>query len=133
MNKTIYGRHLSAIGASREVSRLAGLRVSGVTFSAYVVSAVCAVFAGLYLTSRMGMGDPLVGRGFEVDSIIAVLIGGIPFGGGRGNIVGVIAGVLLLAVLGNLLNMWNLHSWYHQIVKAVILLVAISIYKRDTV
>jgi ribose transport system ATP-binding protein len=133
MNKTIYGRHLSATGASREVARLAGIRVSGVIFSSYLVSALCAVFAGLYLTSRMGMGDPLVGRGFEVDSIIAVLIGGIPFGGGRGNIAGVIAGVLLLAVLGNLLNMWNLHSWYHQIVKAVILLVAISIYKRDAV
>jgi ribose transport system permease protein len=131
MNKTIYGRHLSATGASPEVSRLAGIPISGVTFSSYVVSAFCAVLAGLYLTSRMGMGDPLVGRGFEVDSIIAVLIGGIPFGGGRGNIIGVIAGVLLLAVLGNLLNMWNLHSWYHQIVKAVILLVAISIYKRD--
>jgi ribose transport system ATP-binding protein len=131
MNKTVYGRHLSAIGASPEVSRLAGIRVSWVTFSSYLVSALCAVLAGLYLTSRMGMGDPLVGRGFEVDSIIAVLIGGIPFGGGRGNIVGVIAGVLLLAVLGNLLNMWNLHSWYHQIVKAAILLVAISIYKRE--
>ncbi len=131
MNKTIYGRHLSATGASHEVSRLAGIRISGVIFSSYVVSALCAVLAGLYLTSRMGMGDPLVGRGFEVDSIIAVLIGGIPFGGGRGNIIGVMAGVLLLAVLGNLLNMWNLHSWYHQIVKAGILLLAISIYKRD--
>jgi len=133
MNKTIYGRHLSATGANPEVSRLAGVRVSRVTFSSYVVSALCAVLAGLYLTSRMGMGDPLVGRGFEVDSIIAVLIGGIPFGGGRGNIIGVIAGVLLLAVLSNLLNLWNLHSWYHQIVKAGILLAAISIYKRDIV
>jgi ABC-type sugar transport system ATPase subunit/ribose/xylose/arabinose/galactoside ABC-type transport system permease subunit len=131
MNKTIYGRHLSATGANSEVARLAGIRISGVTFSSYLVSALCAVLAGLYLTSRMGMGDPLVGRGFEVDSIIAVLIGGVPFGGGRGNILGVIAGVLLLTVLGNLLNMWNLHSWYHQIVKAVILLVAISIYKQE--
>jgi ribose transport system permease protein len=131
MNKSIYGRHLLATGASSEAARLAGIRISGVTFSSYIVSGLCAVLAGLYLTSRMGMGDPLVGRGFEVDSIIAVLIGGVPFGGGRGNILGVISGVFLLAVLGNLLNMWNLHSWYHQIVKAVILLVAISIYKRE--
>ena len=131
MNKTIYGRHLLATGAGSAVARLAGIRVSAVTFSSYIVSALCAVLAGLYLTSRMGMGDPLVGRGFELDSIIAVLIGGVPFGGGRGNILGVIAGVLLLAVLGNLLNMWNLHSWYHQIVKAAILLAAISIYKQE--
>ena len=78
----------------------------------------------------MGMGDPLVGRGFEIDSIITVLIGGVPFGGGSGKIIGVVAGVLLLSVLGNLLNMWNLHSWYHQIVKALILLTAISVYKK---
>ncbi len=131
MNKTLYGRHLSATGANGEVARLSGIHIYWITFSSYIVSALCAVFAGLYLTSRMGMGDPLVGRGFEVDSIIAVLIGGIPFGGGRGNILGVIAGVFLLAVLGNLLNMWNLHSWYHQIVKAVILLITISIYKQE--
>lgn len=129
MNKTVYGRHVFATGANSEVSRLSGIRINWITFSSYIVSAVCAVFAGLYLTSRMGMGDPLVGRGFEVDSIIAVLIGGVPFGGGKGNILGVIAGVLLLSVLANLLNMWNLQSWYHQIVKAMILLMAISIYK----
>jgi len=131
MNKTTYGRHVFATGANSEVARLAGIRIKRITFSSYIVSAVCAALAGLYLTSRMGMGDPLVGRGFEVDSIIAVLIGGVPFGGGKGNILGVIAGVLLLSVLSNLLNMWNLHSWYHQIVKAVILLVAISIYKQE--
>ena len=130
MNKTVYGRHLFTTGANTEVARLAGIRVKWITFSSYLVSAAGAVFAGLYLTSRMGMGDPLVGRGVEVDSIIAVLIGGVPFGGGKGNILGVIAGVLLLSVLANLLNMWNLHSWYHQIVKAVILLAAISIYKQ---
>ena len=131
MNKSVYGRYLSATGANSEVARLSGIPVQRVIFSSYILSALGAVLAGLYLTSRMGMGDPLVGRGFEMDSIIAVLIGGVPFGGGRGNIFGVIAGVLFLAVLGNLLNMWNLHSWYHQIVKAVILLLAISVYKQD--
>lgn len=131
MNKTLYGRHVFATGANSEVARLAGIGINRITVSSYMVSATCAVFSGLYLTSRMGMGDPLVGRGFEVDSIIAVLIGGIPFGGGKGNILGVIAGVLLLSVLANLLNMWNLQSWYHQIIKAVILLVAISIYKQE--
>ena len=98
--------------------------------SSYFVTGLCAAAAGLYLTSRMGVGDPSVGPGFEMDSIIAVLIGGIPFGGGRGNILGVIAGVLLISVLGNLLNMWNLQSWYHQIARAVILLAAISVMRR---
>jgi len=130
MNRSRYGRYLFSLGGSREVSRLAGIKVPWIEFSSYLVSGLCAALAGLYLTSRMCVGDPSVGPGFELDSIIAVLIGGIPFGGGRGNILGVIAGVLLIAVLGNLLNLWNLQTWYHQIARAVILLTAISIIKQ---
>jgi ABC-type sugar transport system ATPase subunit/ribose/xylose/arabinose/galactoside ABC-type transport system permease subunit len=130
MNRTTYGRYLFALGGSREVSRLSGIRVSRVEFTSYLVSGVLAAVAGLYLSSRMGVGDPSVGPGFDLDSIIAVLIGGIPFGGGRGNVLGVIAGVLLLTVLGSLLNMWNLETWYHQIARAVILLAAISIIRQ---
>ena len=130
MNRSRYGRYLFALGGSREVSRLAGIRVPWIEFSSYLVSGLSAAVAGLYLTSRMSVGDPSVGPGFELDSIIAVLIGGIPFGGGRGNILGVIAGVLLIAVLGNLLNAWNLQTWYHQIARALFLLIAISIIKQ---
>jgi ribose/xylose/arabinose/galactoside ABC-type transport system permease subunit len=130
MNRTRYGRYLFALGGNREVSRLAGIKVTRIEFSSYLVSSLAAAAAGLYLTSRMSVGDPSVGPGFELDSIIAVLIGGIPFGGGRGNILGVIAGVLLIAVLGNLLNAWNLQTWYHQIARAAFLLIAISIIKQ---
>jgi ABC-type sugar transport system ATPase subunit/ribose/xylose/arabinose/galactoside ABC-type transport system permease subunit len=130
MNHSRYGRYLFSLGGSREVSRLAGIKVPWIEFSSYLASGLCAALAGLYLTSRMSVGDPSVGPGFELDSIVAVLIGGIPFGGGRGNILGVIAGVLLIAVLGNLLNLWNLQTWYHQIARAVILLTAISIIKQ---
>jgi ribose/xylose/arabinose/galactoside ABC-type transport system permease subunit len=130
MNRTRYGRHLFALGGGRETARLAGIRVQRVQFASYLVSGLCAAAAGLYLASRTGVGDPSVGPGFELDSIIAVLIGGIPFGGGRGNILGVIAGVLLLTVLGSLVNAWNLQTWYHQIARAVILLAAISIIKQ---
>jgi len=131
MNRTRYGRHLLAIGGQPEVARLAGIGVAKLEFSSYLVSAFCAVVAGLYLTSRMGAGGPTVGPGFELDSIIAVLVGGIPFGGGRGRLSGVIAGVLLLTVLGNLLTIWNLQSWYHQIARATILLAAISLFRKE--
>ncbi len=130
MNRTRYGRHLFALGGGREIARLAGIRVQRVQLASYLVSGLCAAAAGLYLASRTGVGDPSVGPGFDLDSIIAVLIGGIPFGGGRGNILGVIAGVLLLTVLGSLVNAWNLQTWYHQIARAVILLAAISIIRQ---
>ncbi|MCR4392447.1 MAG: ATP-binding cassette domain-containing protein [Candidatus Acetothermia bacterium] len=131
MNRTRYGRHLFALGGNREVARLAGIRTRWVELSSYLVSGVCAVIAGLYLTSRMGAGDPSVGPGLELDSIIAVLTGGIPFGGGRGNVLGVMAGVMLLTVLGNLLTVWNLSSWYHQIARALVLLAALAVFKKE--
>jgi ABC-type sugar transport system ATPase subunit/ribose/xylose/arabinose/galactoside ABC-type transport system permease subunit len=132
MNRTRFGRHVFALGGNAEVARLSGIHVRPLFFSTFLVSATASVFAGLYLTSRMGMADPSVGPGLELDSIIAVLIGGIPFGGGRGNILGVIFGVLLLSVLGNLLNMWNLSSWYNQIARAAVLLAAIAVVRKET-
>lgn len=132
MNATRYGRHVFAVGGSKEVARLAGIRVRSVVFSTFLVSGVCAAVAALYLTSRTGSASPTVGPEFALDSIIAVLIGGIPFGGGRGNILGVLAGVLLLAVLGNLLPAWNLSSWYYQITRAVVLLAAIAIVRKES-
>lgn len=131
MNATRYGRHVFAVGGSQEVARLAGVRVRSVIFSTFLVSGVCAAVAALYLTSRTGSASPSVGPEFALDSIIAVLIGGIPFGGGRGNILGVLAGVLLLAVLGNLLSAWNLSSWYYQIARALVLLAAIALVKKE--
>ncbi|MDD5264335.1 MAG: ATP-binding cassette domain-containing protein [Candidatus Bipolaricaulis sp.] len=131
MNATRYGRHVFAVGGSQEVARLAGVRVRSVVFSTFLVSGACAAVAALYLTSRTGSASPSVGPEFALDSIIAVLIGGIPFGGGRGNILGVLAGVLLLAVLGNLLSAWNLSSWYYQIARALVLLAAIALVKKE--
>jgi len=131
LNATRYGRHIFAAGGSQEVARLAGIRVRSVVFSSFLVSGACAAVAALYLVSRTGSASPSVGPEFSLDSIIAVLIGGIPFGGGRGNILGVLAGVLLLAVLGNLLTTWNLSSWYYQIARAVVLLAAIALVKKE--
>ncbi len=131
LNATRYGRHVFAVGGSQEVARLAGIRVRSVVFSTFLVSGACAAIAALYLTSRTGSASPSVGPEFALDSIIAVLIGGIPFGGGRGNILGVLAGVLLLAVLGNLLSAWNLSSWYYQIARALVLLAAIAVVKKE--
>jgi len=131
MNRMVYGRWFYALGGSREVSRLMGINVRRIEFCSYLVSGLFAVATGLYLTSRMGIGDPRIGPTFALDSIIVVLIGGIPFGGGKGSLTGVIAGVLLMAVLGNLLSLWNLQSWYHQIARAIILLAAISLFKKE--
>jgi len=133
MRYTKYGRHLFAIGGNREVARRAGIKINLLELSSYLISSLSAVIAGVYMISRMGAGDPTVGQGLELDSIIAVLIGGIPFGGGQGSILGVMAGVMLLTLLSNLISIWNLSTWYHQIARALVLLVALSLFRRKVV
>lgn len=92
----------------------------------------CSLTAGLFLTSRMGIGNPQVGGlnfdRFNLGSIAAVLIGGTRLGGGKGSITGTIAGVLIVAVLNNIFNLTGVSTFYQWIVKGVIILVAVAAY-----
>jgi ribose transport system permease protein len=87
---------------------------------------------GLYLTSRMGAGDPRVGglqfERFDLDSITAVLIGGTRLGGGKGGVVGTVAGVLIVSVLNNIFNLVGVNPYIQWIIKGSILLGAVAIY-----
>jgi ribose/xylose/arabinose/galactoside ABC-type transport system permease subunit len=78
----------------------------------------------------MGSGDPNIGPGFELDSITAVIVGGTVLGGGRGGVVGTMGGVFLVTVLNNVLNLLDVAAWYQQIIKGLILLLAVSVYHR---
>jgi ribose transport system permease protein len=88
--------------------------------------------AGLFLASRMGIGDPQVGGlnfdRFDLDSIAAVLIGGTRLGGGKGSIIGTIAGVLIVSVLNNIFNLTGVSTFYQWIVKGLIILTAVAAY-----
>jgi len=130
LHRTAFGRHLYAVGGNPEAARLAGIAVQRVKVLAFVLCGLAAAITGLYMSSRMGSGDPNVGPGFELDSITAVVVGGTMLGGGRGGLVGTLGGVLLVAVLSNLLNLMNVDNWYQQIIKGAILLIAVATYRR---
>lgn len=125
LRHTTLGRHLYAVGSYEEGAALAGVRVRRVRAVAYIISAVFAAAAGVWLAGRMSIGDPIVGSGFELYSITAVLIGGTSLAGGRGGMWGTVAGVLLITVLNNVMNLFNISSFIQQILQGLILLVAV--------
>ncbi|MFV2043966.1 MAG: ATP-binding cassette domain-containing protein [Anaerolineales bacterium] len=128
--RTSPGRHIYAVGGDEEVARLAGISVNRVLASTYLISGALAAMTGIYLTGRMGSGDPSVGPGLELASLAAVLVGGTVLGGGRGGLPGTIAGVLVLVFLSNVFNQLGLHIWIQQIVEGLIIILAVSMYRQ---
>lgn len=130
LSKSVFGRFLYAIGGNQEVSRLSGIKVDKYKILVYIISGVLASISGLFLVARVGLGDPKIGSGIELDSIAATIIGGTSFAGGVGGLAGTLVGVLIIAVMNNLLNLLNVSPFLHEIVKGLIVLTAISIQRK---
>jgi ribose transport system permease protein len=111
--------------------RLAGINVRAHVMLAYVISGLCAAGAGVLLASRLGIGQPSLGAGFELDAIAACVIGGAVLGGGGGSTFGTLAWVIALGVIDNLLNLFNVQSYYQQILKGLIILVAVLARRKQ--
>jgi ribose transport system permease protein len=125
LNHTVSGRAAFAIGVNKEAVRLAGVNVGRHIIFAYVACGFFAAIAGVLLASRLGIAQPSVGVGYELDAIAAVVIGGGLLGGGGGTAIGVLGGVVALAVVDNVLNLFNVDSYYQQLLKGLIILVAV--------
>jgi ribose/xylose/arabinose/galactoside ABC-type transport system permease subunit len=122
---TLSGRAAIAIGVNKEAVRLAGVRVGRHLVFAYVLCGLLAAIAGVLLASRLGIAQPSVGIGYELDAIAAVVIGGGVLSGGGGTTPGVLGGVLALAVVDNVLNLYNVDTYYQQVLKGLIILAAV--------
>ncbi|MGB3700025.1 MAG: ABC transporter permease [Anaerolineales bacterium] len=131
LNRANAGRAIVAIGGNEEAVRLAGISVPWHIFLAYMISGLFAAIAGVLLASRLGISQPSVGVGFELDAIAAVVIGGGILGGGGGSAFGTLAGVVSLAMIDNLLNLFNVQSYYQQIFKGAIILVAVLARRKQ--
>ncbi len=129
LRRTGLGLHVYAVGGNEEIARLSGIRVSTVKVAVYVISGFMAALTGLFLASRLGIGDPLVGQGFELESITAVLIGGTSLAGGKGGIEGTIAGVLIIALINNILNLLGVSGFWQWVVKGIVVITVVAAYK----
>ncbi|CAG1001124.1 Ribose import permease protein RbsC [Anaerolineales bacterium] len=131
LNRTRSGRAIVAIGGNEEAVRLAGINVRGNIFLAYILSGLFAAIAGVILAARLGISQPSVGSGFELDAIAACVIGGAILGGGGGSTFGTLAGVAALGMIDNLLNLFNVQSYYQQILKGAIILIAVLARRKQ--
>ena len=125
MSKTIYGRSLYALGGNAAAARLAGINTRTITFSAYVVGALLATFAGVVLASRMESGSPLAGSGFVNNAIASVVIGGGSLAGGRGKPFLVLFGALIIAMVNNQLNLMGVQTHYQRVILGLIIIFAV--------
>lgn len=132
LSHTISGRAIYAIGVNEEAVRLAGINVRKHIIAAYMASGFLASLAGVLLASRLGIAQPSVGAGYELDAIAAVVIGGGILGGGGGSVPGVFGGVVALAVVDNVLNLFNVESYYQQFLKGLIILVAVLARRKPS-
>lgn len=124
---TTFGRSLYAIGGNREASKFSGIKVGKIELLAYTITGLLCGVAGIVLNSRLGAAIPTAGEGYEMDAIGAVVIGGASLAGGEGSIPGTLIGILILSVLNNGLNLMNVNSFYQNVVKGLVILVAVLI------
>jgi ribose/xylose/arabinose/galactoside ABC-type transport system permease subunit len=125
VNRTTTGRALVAIGGNPEAARLAGINVRRHLVLAYAISGLTAGLAGVILASRVGIAQPSVGVGYELTAIAACVIGGASFMGGRGSLVGTFGGVLLLGLINNLQNLYNVQSYWQQVLSGLIIVTVV--------
>jgi ribose/xylose/arabinose/galactoside ABC-type transport system permease subunit len=128
--KTRFGAHLYAAGGNPDGAKLAGLRVQRLVLSAHVIASFAACVAGLYLAARLQSGTPWIGRDgiYDLESIAIVVIGGTLLSGGKGGVLGTIAGVLLFASLDASFNMFGVDAFLKQVLRGAIVIAAVSVY-----
>ncbi len=125
LHYTVFGRLVIAIGSNEAAVRLAGIRTAYYKFAVYCIAGGLAALAGIISTSRTGVGSPIVGMGFELDAIAAVVIGGGSLSGGRGTALNTLLGVFILGMIGNVMNLMNVASYPQQIIKGLIIIAAV--------
>src|SRR5436190_23258717 len=129
MQRTIFGRHLFAIGSNEATARLCGIRVRLMKVSIYALAGLFFGLAGLMQMSRLTQGDPTAAIGLELDIIAAVVIGGASLNGGSGSISGSIIGALIMAVLRSGSSQMNWPNYIQEIIIGIVIILAVGLDK----
>ena len=127
LSKTTFGRSIYAIGGNRDAARLAGLNPSKIVVISYIMMGVLCGLGGTVLAARMNSGQPSACVNLEFDAITAVILGGVSFLGGVGDMTGTVLGVILIQAFNTGLTMVNVPSFWQYIAKGMLLLIALTI------
>ncbi len=127
LRSTRFGNYVYATGGNEEVSRLAGIRTSVITLSVYLISGFLAALGGILLVARLWSAQPNAAVGLELDAIAAPVLGGVSLFGGVGSVAGTLVGAFILGILSNGLNLMGVPSFYQQVIKGVVLILAVML------
>ena len=130
LRKTTLGMHVYAVGGNANAARLTGIKVGMVLTFVYALSGLLSGLGGIMSASRLYSANGNLGVGYELDAIAAVVLGGTSLAGGRGHIVGTLIGALIIGTLNNGLNILDVSSFYQQVVKGIVILLAVLVDRK---
>ncbi|MDG0821156.1 ribose ABC transporter permease [Staphylococcus equorum] len=131
LHKTVFGRQTYAMGGNEKAAFISGIKVNKLKIMIYSLAGLMSAMAGAILTSRLNSAQPTAGMSYELDAIAAVVLGGTSLTGGKGRILGTLIGVLIIGVLNNGLNLLGVSSFYQQVVKGVVIIIAVLIDRKN--
>lgn len=133
LHRTRLGLHLYSVGGGADNAALAGVSVTRSTIAGYVICALFAAVAGIFLAGRISSGDPWVGASYGLDSVAAVALGGTQLSGGIGGPLGTAFGALLLSIVGNGMNLVQINPFLLSVVNGALLLFAVCLRRRKEI
>ncbi|HEL0582234.1 TPA: ribose ABC transporter permease [Streptococcus equi subsp. zooepidemicus] len=125
LHKTAFGKAVYALGGNEKAAYISGIKLNKVKIIIYTISGMMASLSGLIITSRLSSAQPTAGASYEMDAIAAVVLGGTSLSGGKGRIWGTLIGALIIGVLNNGLNIIGVSAFWQQVVKGIVILIAI--------
>jgi ribose transport system permease protein len=129
LSKTVFGRLLYGIGNNEEAVRLAGHSLMFYKVAAFTIAGVLVGIAAIIYMARLNIASPIIGIGFELNAIAAVIIGGTSLNGGRGSVIGTLLGACIIGVLANGLILYGLSDFMRQMITGVVIILAVIIDK----
>jgi len=132
LTKTVLGVRIYAVGGNEQAARLTGIKVGGVLVFVYAISGLLSGIGGVMTSSRLYSASGLLGNGYELDAIAAVVLGGTSFVGGIGSVAGTLIGALIIAFLNNGLTLMNISYFMQLVIKGLVIIIAVMIDKYRT-
>jgi ribose transport system permease protein len=125
LSRTIFGRYVYAIGSSSSAAAKSGINIALYTALVYGVSGLCAGIGAVVLTAWVGSAQPIAAPDITLQSLAAIVLGGVALTGGRGSMMQVILGVTMLGMLSNVMNMIGVSSYYQTLVIGIVIIIAV--------
>ncbi|MEL7654484.1 MAG: ribose ABC transporter permease [Bacillota bacterium] len=125
------GRYIYSLGSNEEATMYSAIKTDNVKLFVYSAAGLLSALAGIIVTARLGSAQPTAGAGYELDAIAAVVLGGTSMSGGVGTISGTVIGALIIGLLNNALNLLQVPSYYQDVAKGIVILIAVLLDRKQ--